>query len=243
MPPPPDSGTLRPGRKLGRSYVVVALIGSGSEGEVYHVRDTRTGIHRAAKLYHKHIDPDDRKVARHARKLDALRHCPIVLQYHHSEVITMRGRQLIALVSELVEGEPLQMWIDRHPKHRVDPYVAMQVFYNLVRGLEDIHERGEYHADVHTENILIRPRGVVFDLKLIDFYDWGRPSKAKQTQDITDAVRVFHGMVGGSEHYRRLPAEARYLCAGLRNTLILKRFPTTKSLRQHLETFEWHTMI
>lgn len=234
---------LTPGRKVGRAYVVEAFIGEGSEGEVYQLRDRQTGIRRAAKFYHPDVDPNHRKVARHARKLEALRTCPIVLQYHHSEVITVRKRQVVALVSELVSGQPLQRWIERHPRGRVEPYLAMHVFYNLVLGLEDIHSRGEYHADVHTENILIRPRGIGFDLKLIDFYDWGKPTRAKQKQDITDAVRVFHDMVGGREHYRRLPPEAKYLCAGLNNTLILKRFPNTYTLRRHMETFEWETGI
>jgi len=231
--------TLQLGRKVGKSYVVERFIGGGSEGEVYQLRDTRTGIHRAAKLYHPDIDPDHRKAARHARKLDTLRHCPIVLQYHHSEVITVRGAQRIALISELVEGEPLQAWIERHRGKRADPYVAMHVLYHLVCGLEDIHERGEYHADVHTENILIRQRGVGFELKLIDFYDWGRPTRAKQDQDTADAIRVFHDMVGGARHYARLPAEAKYLCAALRPTLIKQRFPTAAALRHHLDTFDW----
>jgi len=234
---------LTPGRKIGRAYVVEAFIGEGSEGEVYQLRDRRTGIQRAAKFYYPDVDPKHRKVARHARKLEALRDCPIVLQYHHSEIITVRKRQVVALISELVRGEPLQRWIERHRAGRVDPYVAMQVYYHLIRGLEMIHARGEYHADVHTENILIRPRGVGFDLKLIDFYDWGRPTRPKQKQDITDAVRVFHDMVGGRAHYRRLPPEAKHLCAGLNNTLILKRFPTTTALRRHLETFAWQTTV
>lgn len=238
-----DSFDLRPGRHIGRSYVVEQLIGRGAEGEVYQVRDGRTGILRAAKFYFPHVDPQARRVAAHARKLEALRRCQIVLQYHHSEVLTIRRRQVIALVSELVQGIPLQAWIERHRGAWVDPYVAMQVYYHLIRGLAEIHALGEYHADVHTGNILIQPRGVGFDLKLIDFYDWGMPSRAKQKQDITDAARVYHDMVGGRLRYAKLPPEAKYLCAGLNNTLILKRFPTVAALRHHLETFAWTTVV
>lgn len=238
-----DSFDLRPGRLLGRSYRVEQLIGRGAEGEVYQIRDERTGILRAAKLYFPHVDPQARRVAAHACKLEALRRSQIVLQYHHSEVITLRRREVIALVSELVRGEPLHRWIERHRGRRLNPYVAMQVYYHLVRGLEEIHALGEYHADVHTGNILIQQRGVGFDLKLIDFFDWGAPSRLKQKQDITDAARVYHDMIGGRSRYATLPPEAKYLCAGLNNTLLLKRFPTMAALRQYLETFSWTTVV
>src|SRR5690606_27098750 len=129
-----------------------------SEGEVYQVRELDTGVRRAAKLYFPHRDPDHRLSIRHAQKLDALRHCPIVLQYHHSEFITIRRQRTIAMISELCEGVQLQKWIDQHPGRRLRPYRALHVLYNLARGLEAVHVLGQYHADVHTENILIQPR-------------------------------------------------------------------------------------
>lgn len=104
-----------------------------------------------------------------------------------------------------------------------------------------VHSLGEYHADVHSENILIKPRGVRFELKLIDFYDGGKPARFKQQQDIRDTIRVFHECLGGRDAYGKLPPEARYICAGLRDQLILKRFPTMMALRLHLESFDWAT--
>ena len=64
----------------------------------------------------------------------------------------------------------------------------MNVLHHLVCGLEDVHNMGEYHSDVHSENILIRPHGVGFKLKLIDFYEWGRPTKLKMQQDVQMAM-------------------------------------------------------
>jgi len=230
---------LKPGRRIGSRYRVEALLGAGSEGEVYRVRDQGTGIHRAAKIYYPHRDPKQRLSEQHARKLNRLRHCPIVLQYHHSEAITIRGHKTVAVISELCDGVPLQTWIDRQRGQRVAPFIALTILRDLAAGLEQIHALREYHADVHTENILIKPRGVCFDLKLIDFYEWGRPTRAKMRQDVLDAVRVCYDMIGGRDHYGVQPDEVRYVIANMRSDLIFARFPTMATLREHLETFGW----
>lgn len=238
-----DSFDLKPGRKIGPRYVVEARLGSGTEGEVYQVRELDTSVRRAAKIYFPHRDPDHAISIRHAQKLEALRHCPIVLQYHHSEFVTIRRQRTIALISELAEGEQLQKWINRHRAGRLKAYRALHVLYNLVRGLEAIHALGEYHADVHTENILIQPRGVRFSLKLIDFYDWGRPARYKQRQDLYDTVRVFYDCLGGQRAYRLQPPEVKAIVLNMRRKAILKKFPTVTALRRHLESFEWETLV
>lgn len=234
-----ESFNFPPGRKVGPRYVVESRLGGGTEGEVYQIRELGTGIHRAAKFYFPHRDPYRKLAIHHARKLNTLRHCSIVLQYHHSEIITVRRQKVVALISDLCEGEQLEKWIRRHPGHRLSPYTALHVFYNLVRGLETIHTLGEYHADVHSQNILIRPTGVRYELKLIDFYDWGKPRRYQQRQDIWDAVKVLYECIGGKRAYAKMPPEIKHICAGLRRDLILKRFPTITAMRTHLETFEW----
>lgn len=243
---PLNSFDLAPGRRLGPRYVIERLLGRGSEGEVYHVRDRDTGISRAAKLYFPHRDPKHKLSIRHAQKLDTLRGCPIVLQYHHSEMLRLGGRrnpmQVIALISELAQGEPLQAFIERQEGERLPPYMALHVLFELVKGLEMIHGLGEYHADVHTQNILIQPAGVRFDLKLIDFYDWGRPAKYKREQDLRDAIRVFYDCLGGRTAYREQPPPVKHIVAGLRHDLIRRRFPDAASLRRYLQTFPWQRL-
>ena len=241
---------LAPGRRLGRSYEVEACLGGGVEGEVYRVRDRFTGIVRAAKLYDPGPDaggrrraPGRRRSVRHAQKLETLRHCPVVLQYLHLELVTVRGQEVHALISELCPGEPMQAWIDRHPGGRVAPFVALTVLHRLVRGLEDVHNAGEYHSDVHTENILLAPRGIDFGLKLIDFYDWGRPTRAKMRQDVLGAIDVLHDLLGGRSRPKTLPPEVTYVLANRRTERILKRFPTAAALRHHLETFVGPTVF
>ncbi len=243
MPRGFDTFGLGAGRKVGPRYVVEARLGGGSEGEVYQIRELDTGIRRAAKFYYPHRDARHHLPIMHARKLNDLRRCAIVLQYHHSEVVTIRGQKFVALISDLCDGEPLDIWVDKHRGHRLAPYIAMHVLYNLVRGLECVHAMGHYHADVHSQNILIKPVGVGFELKLIDFYDWGKPTSNKFRQDILDTIGVFYECLGGRSWYGKMPVDIRRICAAQRSDLILKRFPTMSALRSHLESFEWSDMI
>lgn len=238
-----DRFDLRPGRRIGPHYEVIQCLGRGIEGEVYQIQETATGIHRAAKLYFPHRNPKNRYTIWYARKITTLRHCPIVLQYHHTEYVTVHKQKVLCLISELAEGEQLEGWIARHRGKRLDAFRALHVLYHLVRGLEAVHAVGEYHADVHSQNILIRPAGVGFNIKLVDFYDWGKPTRYKQHQDIMDCIRVFHECLGGVKHYSKQPPEVREICKGLQRKRVLKQFPTMTVLRRHLESFEWKTML
>lgn len=233
-----ESFALSPGRRLGRRYRVEHLLGAGSEGEVYRIQEDQTGIRRAAKIFFSHRDPDRHLSVRHARKLERLRRCPIVLQYHHTEEVTVRGYKTVALISELCDGEPLQHWIDRSPGRHVPVYAALVLLRELAIGLEQIHAHGEYHSDVHTENVLVRTRGTRLEVKLVDFYDWGRPTRVKRQEDVVQAIRVFYDALGGAKRYARLPRVAKTICCGLKRSLILRRFPTVSALRVHLESFE-----
>lgn len=229
---------LKEGRRIGTSYVVEHRLGGGTEGEVYRIRERRTGILRAAKLFFPHCEPHGEMPARRAQKMEALRDCPIVMQYFHTEEIRIGQIQTTAMISAYSPGQPLLEWVDAHRGKRLRPFVALTILHRLASGLEDVHDRGEYHADVHMENILLRQTGVEFELKLIDFYDWGRPSRAKQKNDILQAVRVLYDMIGGAKGYKTAPQEVREVCYGLRHDLILQRYPTIAALRYHLESFE-----
>ncbi len=232
-----DSFGLRPGRLIGGKYLVELKLGGGSEGEVYKVVESRTGIRRAAKLFFPKRNPRDRAVRVYAKKLERLRRCPIVIQYHHSETIRQRGVPITCLISDYVEGELLGRFIRRQPGQRLAPYEALHLTYALARGLEEIHRAGEYHGDLHGGNVLVRRRGIFFDVKLVDFYNRGAPTGAHMRDDVADLARLLYEFVGGRKHYAAQPPMIRDVCRGLRRDLIAEAFPTAKHLREHLETF------
>jgi serine/threonine protein kinase len=234
-----ESFDLYPGRVLVRKYQVLAKLGEGWEGEVYRVLEIRTGIERAAKLFYPQRNIGNRTVKRYARRLHKLRRCPIVLQYHTEEVFTFRRAPVSFLVSEYVGGDVLPEFLKRRPGKRLTAFEGLHLLHSLVSGVESIHAQNEYHGDLHPENIIVRRFGLEFDLKLIDLYNWDAPKRENRQDDICDLVRILYDAVGGQKHYSRQPAAIKYICSGLRRSLILSKFRTVSQLRKHLEAMEW----
>jgi tRNA A-37 threonylcarbamoyl transferase component Bud32 len=235
----PRPFSFAPGRTVAGKYQVVAPLGSGWEGEVYAIVERTTGIQRAAKFYYPHRDPTGKAAIAYARKLDALRHCPILMQYHHQETASVRRRKVTVVISELVEGQKLSQFLSQQPEHRLSTFEALHVLYVLARGIAPIHARGEYHGDIHDDNIMIRRQGISFEVKLLDFFDLGRPTKSKIHKDVLNLIQVFHTIVGGRTHYGSQPRVVKDIIRGLKDSLILKRFQSAGDIQRHLETLVW----
>ncbi len=208
------------GRGVAGKYLIERPLGSGWEGEVYAIIERNTGIRRAAKFYYPHRDPTGKAAIAYARKLDALRHCPILMQYHHQEVAYVKKKKVTVVISELVEGQ-------------------LHVLYMLAKGIAPIHARGEYHGDIHDDNVMIRRQGIGFEVKLLDFFDLGSPSKSKIRKDVLNLIEVFHTTVGGRKHYAQQPKVVKDIIRGQKDSLILERFQSAGDIARHLETLEW----
>src|SRR3954464_6737912 len=212
------------GKSVAGKYHIERPLGSGWEGEVYAIIEKNTGIRRAAKFYYPHRDPMGKAAITYARKLDALRHCPILMQYHHQEVAYVKKRKVIVVISELVEGVKLSEFLRAQPQQRLSTFEALHVLYVLAKGIAPIHARGEYHGDIHDDNIMIRRSGIGFEVKLLDFFDLGRPTRAKIHKDVLNLIQVFHTITGGRRHYADQPQVVKDIVRGLKDSLILERF-------------------
>ena len=226
------------GRTVAGKYVIERPLGSGYEGEVYAIVEKVTGIRRAAKFYYPHRDPLGRSAIAYARKLDALRHCPILLQYHHQEIATVQRKKVTVVVSEFFDGERLSDFLQKQDGG-LSTFEALHVLYTLVRGITPIHARGEYHGDIHEENVMIRRQGIGFDVRLVDFFDLGKPTKKKVHKDVLNIVMVFHAIVGGRERYASQPRVVKDIIRGLKDSLILARFQSAGDIQRHLEALTW----
>ncbi len=226
------------GEPLAGKYEVVEALGAGWEGEVYRVRERGTGIERAAKLFYPERNPRNRTSRRNARKLHKLRSCPIVVQYHTEERIQVGGRRVTMLVSELVEGELLSTFVRRFPGGRLRPFEALHLLYALARGVEPIHELGEYHGDLHSDNVIVARFGLDFELKLIDLFARTGTVPQNRREDICNLVYVFWEALGGARTYAGQPRVVKEIVCGLKRTLILRKFPTVTHLRRHLERLD-----
>ncbi|MEW5993282.1 MAG: protein kinase [Candidatus Zixiibacteriota bacterium] len=230
---------LLPGQTLGRHYFVVEFLGGGWEGEVYKVEERRTGVIRAAKLFYPHRSHDGSRLLKYARKLTRLRTCPIVIQYHHRDIARVRREQVEFLVSDFVDGELLSDFLMRQKGKRLSEFEALHLLYALAAGVEQIHFQGEYHGDIHSDNIIIRRRGLGFRVHLIDFFDLGRSTRERIQQDVFDLISLLHEMIGGADGYRRAGPAVRQIVMGRKHSLIRRRFRMAGHLRLALENLDW----
>ncbi|MFO0661611.1 MAG: serine/threonine-protein kinase [Polyangiaceae bacterium] len=178
---PPSSGASAPTLDLGWGRVVIgALIGDGGMGRVYrgwlyyNPAGPRAGARPhevAVKVLHPTFvaRPEIRKLfLGEAEALAKLSH-PNIVQFFG---LADTGRQL-ALVIELVEGEALDIVIERHVRRATPgglpclPFArAWHYFQQLLGSLAATHALGIVHRDVKPGNLLIRTDGLA---KLTDF--------------------------------------------------------------------------
>ncbi len=231
--------SLAPGDLVAGKYRVLEVLGKGWEANVYLVREKKTGIDRTLKIYHPIRDPRDRTVSWSARKLHRLGHCPVLLQYRTQEEVEMDGRHCTVLVADFEHGESLAAFLKRQPGRRLDFFQALHLLRALAEGLEPIHDLGEYHGDIHDENIIVRRAGTGFHVKLLDLLDLGPARSALVRQDVHQMVRVFYDVLGGARHYRHHPPEIKGIVCGLKSSLMDRKFRSAGQLLQYLDTLEW----
>ncbi len=232
---------LQPGRTLGQNYTIIGYLGGGWEGEVYKIEEKRTGIVRAAKLFYSRGGVGERALLRYAKKLYNLHNCPIVIKYHHRDTTYIRGRQIEFLVSDLIDGEMLSTFLKQQRGNRLSTFEALHLFYSLVVGVEQIHFLGEYHGDIHSDNIMVKRKGLGFDVHLLDFFDLGRPSRVKIQHDVLFLIDVLYEIIGGANGYRQTDNVVKSIICGRKHTLIKKKFRSAGDLRLALENLAWGT--
>lgn len=230
---------FEPGRVLAKKYEVLSRLGDGWEGEVFKIREMSTSIERAAKFFYPHRNYKDRTSKFYAKKLHKLRMCDVLIQYHTHETIKYQGESITFMVSDFVEGELLSEFIRRQPGKRITPFQGLHLLHSLASGIECIHRQGDYHGDLHDENIIINRYGLGFNLRLLDLFHWGPPSSTNIHDDVCDLVRIFYDVLGGVKHYSKQPKVVKNICCGLKRTLILKKYRTAGQLREYLEMIEW----
>jgi len=154
------ASSLRAGTCLG-PYEIAGRIGCGAMGEVYRARDRRGGRLVAIKVLPRPAARDSRRLARfeqEARAASALCHANIVAVHD-----TGWHEGLPFMVTELLEGEPLDQRLSRGP---LPLGTALDCAVQIAGGLAAAHERGIVHRDVKPANLFLTADGQV---KILDF--------------------------------------------------------------------------
>ena len=220
-------------------YKIIGFVGGGWEGEVYHLKELATGIERAGKFFFPHRNKNNKTLNLYAKKLHKLRDCPILIQYHTQDVLKVRKEEINFLISEYVEGIPLGPFIAKQPGKKLNEFQALHLLYSLSKGLEDMHQKRQYHGDLHLDNILIRRFGLSFDLKVLDFFHWSAPNPDRIKEDVIDMIRVFYDALGGKKNYSKLSKPVKSIICGLKRSQISKKFSNARKLRLYLENLEF----
>ena len=190
-------------------YEIVAPLGVGGMGEVYHARDTRLGREVAIKVLPEPFANNPERLARferEARAVAALSH-PNILAIHDYG----KDGAVTYAVMELLEGETLRARLAKAPLPWRE---AIQVGAAIADGLAAAHAKGIIHRDLKPENVFLTGDGRV---KILDF-GLAKVEPAARTTDetgpyvtaATEAGTVM-GTIGymSPEQVRGQPADAR----------------------------------
>lgn len=140
---------LSSGTRLG-DYEVVALIGAGGMGEVYHARDRKLGRDVAIKVLPDPFTEREEKLARFERE------ARLLASLNHPNIATLHGLEhaddVHFLVMELIEGESLA---DRLQKGALSLDQALGYAIQIAGGLSAAHRHGVVHRDLKPGNVML----------------------------------------------------------------------------------------
>jgi WD40 repeat protein/predicted Ser/Thr protein kinase len=136
-------------------YRIVKELGSGGGGIVYEAEQDSPKRRVALKLLHAGLAPAARE--RFAREGE------ILAQLSHDGIAKVFAVEESAIVMELVEGEPLTRYADRH---ELSVQKRLQLLVAVCDIIAHAHQRGVIHRDLKPSNILVTEDGRP---KVLDF--------------------------------------------------------------------------
>jgi serine/threonine protein kinase/Tol biopolymer transport system component len=157
---PTPTMTLFPGQRLG-TFEILAALGAGGMGEVYHARDLKLGRDVAIKVLPAAFVTDPERLGRfqrEARLLAALNHPHIASVFGLEE-----SGETTFLAMELVEGESLA---DRVQAGALGLDESLQIARQIGEALAAAHDKGIVHRDLKPANVMVTSDGRV---KVLDF--------------------------------------------------------------------------
>jgi serine/threonine-protein kinase len=147
------------GAELG-DYRILSRIGTGAFGEVFEGEHRITRRRDAIKILSEGLHAPEQEQR-------FLREIQVQASLHHPNIATVHGAfrtpHGLALVLELISGEPLSVILDRG---RLPMRVGIGYVLEILAGLAYAHAHGVVHRDIKPENIMITPDG---SAKLTDF--------------------------------------------------------------------------
>ena len=185
---------LAAGTRLG-AFEIVAPLGAGGMGVVYHARDTRLDRSVALKILNwrpDHADSSSEQLEREAHAISGVSHPNICTLYDVARApVPPDDVEVEFLVMELVRGETMADVIARGPVSVDD---TLRYGTQVADALARAHREGIVHRDLKPSNVMITPDGV----KLLDF---GLAAFTSNLTPTTSLSQPAIGTLGGTAQY------------------------------------------
>jgi tetratricopeptide (TPR) repeat protein len=157
----------RLGTMINERYLLLASLGEGGMGTVYHARHVLMDKPVAIKLIHAelaHIEDVTKRFEREARSSSRLSdpHCITVTDFGTAEDGSLY------LVMELLHGESLADLIDREGALPIPE--TLRITSQILKALSHAHGQGVVHRDLKPENVMLVTHGDEKNfVKILDF--------------------------------------------------------------------------
>jgi serine/threonine-protein kinase len=154
------------GAVLGRTYRITRVLGEGGMARLYEAEHLRIDARFAVKVIHHELAVHTDQLARFEREARAATRIRSEHVVRLLDVLVTEDARP-CLVTELLEGEDLQVRLDRVKKISVSD--AIPIALQICRGIADAHAAGVVHRDLKPSNVfLCRQEGAPF-VKIVDF--------------------------------------------------------------------------
>ena len=156
-------------------YKVIRKIAEGSVGEVFEAIDPMRQRRAAIKCLRPEVGNRSELLQRFDSEAQTL---ALLVHPNIARVLSfIRQDDRFYLALEFVEGETLQAMLKRNG--RIQPAVALSLFYQILRAVGFAHRIGVIHGDLKPANIMVTNSGAV---RVMDFgiaHIFGRPKRTR----------------------------------------------------------------
>jgi eukaryotic-like serine/threonine-protein kinase len=218
---------------IGRTYKIVRVLGQGGMARLYEAEHLRIDARFAAKIIHDDLAREPSLLARFEREAHAAGR---IRSEHVVRIVDVLRTQdeRPCIVTELLEGEDLQVRLDRVGKLSVAE--AIPIVRQLCRGVAAAHAVGVVHRDLKPSNVFLcqregTPLVKVFDFGVAKIEDdekltrtgavmgtttYMAPEQARRAADAGPLADVYsigailYHMLAGEPPYGSLPAVSRF---------------------------------